>query len=542
MESKGSIIAPIAGKIAASALQLQLGQWSMQETADTYEIRAGDSYIQLRKFSYPETFVKLFNDKVICGYKDPDLDVRALGASLDSEFLILEIDLKAKLLRIKADAFLNLPVCYCRKDDIFYFSYSLVELLKLSRMPIKYNLPTLAEFLLLKTRYNNQSIIKDVCYLTEREIVEWSGGDAIKSIVPPNRPKVSIQEIDDGTAVRKFGELLNRAAARKLALVKDFRICTELSGGLDSAIVTQALIRAGAKQPMLTFSKILPGDQKTHQVERLKGFADTFGCELNFIELSNKYPLANLSVGSLDLGPFDPTLEPYRLGVIETANRASQKDCRVIFTGMGGDELLERSLVQDSGFQGKLEEDVRKQWTVPGFFTKKLTDAFFDEKSVYRSQRIPFFTHSVIYSSRVKNPFLLERGIWPVSVLANSELANFCRSLPDRFLKKKRIIRMYQQQSGFPESFYNVVAKDSMYPLHRLGLESNPSLVRGLFGESRLADLGLLDKDKLTEAYEQYLEEIKSKGRVREYFYEVITNEIFLRSMERYEHRKRTTV
>jgi len=542
MSNKNQIIAPITGKITASALQLPFEQWSVQETSDTYEVRGGDSYIQLRKFPYPKTFIELLDNKIVCGYRDPDLDINASNASLNSEFLIFEIDLKTKLFCIRTDALVSLPVCYCITNDIFYFSYSLIELLKLSKIPIKYNLPTLAEFLLLKTRYNNQSILQNIYYLTERETIKWSGDYKVKSIVLSNRSKTAVQEINDKAAVAEFDKLLNKAVKRKLALMKNVKVCTELSGGLDSAIVTQVLIGAGVNQPLTTFSKILPGGQKEHQVERLKAFANTFGCELNFIELSDKYPLANLSPDSLDIELFDPTLEPYRLGVIETAHLVLQKDCRVIFTGMGGDELLERSLTQDSGFQGKLEEDIRRRWVIPKFFTGKILDAFFNKKSVYQLQRVPFFTHSVVWASRVRNPFFLERGIWPVSVLANLELVNFCRSLPNRFLKRKEIIRMYQQQSGFPESFYNVVAKDSMYPLHRRGLESNPDFIYGLFEKSRLADIKLLDKDKLIKAYKQYLKEIKSKGRIREYFYEIIANEIFLRSMEKYKYRKRTTV
>lgn len=542
MNRGNQIIAPIEGRIAASDLRLPARDWSLQESPNTYEVRAGDSYIRLRKFPYPETFVRLSNDKIVCGYKDPGLDVNALNASLDSEFLIFEIDLKAKLLRIKADALTSLPVCYCAADGVFYFSYNVVELLKLSGAPIEYNMPALAEFLLLKTRYNNQSIVQNVYYLMERETIEWNSNHEVKSVVPPNRFKIAIREIDDKAAVAEFGRLLDRAVKRKLALMKDVKVCTELSGGLDSAIVTQALISANVSQPLSTFSKILPGDQKKHQIERLKAFANTFGCELNFIDLSDKYPLANLSSVSLVTEAFDPTLEPYRLGVVETAHQVLQKGCRVIFTGMGGDELLERCVTQDSGFQGKLEEDIRKRWAIPQFFTKQILNAFFDKKNVYQSQRVPFFAHSVVQGPQVRSPFFLERGIWPVSVLADSELVNFCRSLPNRFLKRKEIIRMYQQQSGFPGSFYNVVAKDSMYPLHRLGLESNPDLIYGLFEKSRLAGLGLLDKDKLIDAYRRYLKEIKSEGRIREYFYEVVANEIFLRSMEQYEHRKKTTV
>lgn len=542
MSRGNQIIAPVEGRIVASDLRLPAKSWSLQESLDTCEVRAGDSYIRLRKFPYPETFVKSSNDKIVCGYKDPGLNIDVSDASLDSEFLIFEIDLKAKLLRIKADALTGLPVCYCTAGGVFYFSYNLVELVKISQIPIEYHLPALAESLLLKTRYNNQSILQDVYYLTEREIVEWNDSRGIERTIPPNRPEVSIRKIDDEVAVTEFGNLLKGAAKRKLALMKNVQVCTELSGGLDSAVVTQALISAGVARPLSTFSKILPDGQKEHQLERLDLFAVAFGCELNLIDSSDKYPLANLSLTLLNTQAFDPTLEPYRLGAIETANRAFQKSCRVIFTGMGGDELLERSPAQSSGFQGKLEEDTRKRWSVPEFFTSKILNAFRDKDNIYQLQRIPFFTHSIMSSSRVKNPFFLERGIWPVAILADSNLVNFCRSLPDRFFTHKRIIRMYQKAVGFPESFYNVVAKDSMYPLHRKGLESNPGFICKLFEESRLADMGLLDRDELIRAYKQYLKEIKSKGRIREYFYEVAANEIFLRSMEEYENRKKSPV
>jgi len=536
------IIAPIEGKIVASDLLLPIKEWSCQESPDVFRLQGGNSYIQLRKFSYPETFVKFLDNKIICGYKDTDLDINIPDGSLDSEFLLFEINLQTGLFRVKADALTSLPVCYCVTNDALYLSYNLIELLKLSHVPIEYNLPALSESLLLKTRYNNQSILKNVYYLTEREELSWDSNSKIYSKLPPSRKEVAIQEIDDESAVAKFTELLNKAVKKKLSFLQNVKICTELSGGLDSAIVTQALISMGATQPVVTFSKILPDIQKVDQTNRLHAFAKTFPCKLNFIDLTDKYPLANLTSIQDIVAPFDPTLEPYRLGAITTAEKAQEKGCQVLFSGMGGDELLERSPMQDTGFQGQLEAKIRQRWVIPNFFTEKIHQSFLAEENIFQSQRIPFFTHSVMRSSQVKNSFFLERGIWPVAVLANSELVNFCRSLPNRFLKNKKIIRMYQQQTGFPEIFYNNIAKDSMYLLHRKGLEINPNFILDLFAQSRLAQLGFVDKDKLIKDYQQYLQNIQSQGRVREYFYEIIAQEIFLISKEIfYEHGKTAT-
>jgi len=529
---KGKIIAPIKGRIVASDLSLPIKEWSCREGPDIFEVHGGDSYIQLRKFSYPETFVEFLDNKIICGYKDTDLDTGVSDASLDSEFLLFEIDTNRGQFHMKADAVRSMPICYCVHNDVLYFSYTMVDLLKISHLPIQHNLPVLAEFLLLKTRYNNQSMLKNVYYLTEREALKWTGGGRVYSKVPPSRIEVAIQEIDDQSAIAKFAGLLDKAVKRKLSLMRGVKICTELSGGLDSAIVTQALISAGVPLPLATFSKILPDVQKIDQTNRLRAFVEVFPCELNFIDLADKYPLADITSIRDIVVPFDPTLEPYRLGVITTAEQAREKGCRVLFSGMGGDELLERSVMQDTGFQGQLEAEIRQRWLIPDFFTEKIRQAFLVKENIYQPQRVPFFTHSVMRASLVRNPFFLERGIWPVAVLANAELVNFCRSLPDAFFKKKRIIRLYQQQAGFPEMFYNNTAKDSMYLLHRKGLEANPNFILNLFAESRLAQLGFVDKNKLVENYQQYLQDIQSQGRVREYFYGIIAQEIFLISEE----------
>jgi len=543
MKPKFSLIAPINGKVTANDLQLPLQDWSWEIGPDICELRGGKSFIRWRRFPYPETFIETLGGVVVGGYKDPGMDSDTANAPLDSEFLLFEIDTKCGQFRMKADAVRSMPVCYCLHKGILYFSYTLVDLLKISHLPIKYNLPVLAESLLLKTRYNNQSILEHIYYLTEREELKWSGESRVHNKLPSSRVEVAIQEIDDQSVITKFTELLDKTVKRKLSLMRDVKICTELSGGLDSAIITQALINAGVASPLVTFSKILPDVQKINQINRLRAFAEVFPCELNFIDLADKYPLADLTSIRDIITPFDPTLEPYRLGAMTTAEQVREKGCRVLFSGMGGDELLERSAMQDTGFQGQLEAEIRQRWVIPNFFTEKVHQAFLAKENIYQSQRVPFFTHSVMRSSQVKNPFFLERGIWPVAVLANSELVNFCRSLPDTFLKRKRIIRMYQQQAGFPEAFYNNITKDSMYLLHRKCLEANPDFILELFAKSRLAQLGLVDKNQLTEDYQQYLQDIKLQGRVREYFYEIIAQEIFLISEEvPYEHRKTAPV
>jgi len=507
--------------------------WVPDQETDQFTLSASHSRIAVKKgFTYPEFFVSNQPDgNFYFGYRQPDLDFMLSNASLDTEYLIGKIDPENHIISFHADALRTMPLFYAIASNKLYFSSSLTDLLITSRHSLRFNLPVLAEFILLRGRYNRETIFKNVFALTDREYLQWDGKKLTSQLPLPRKPLVR-QEIDDVSAICEFSRLLDQAARRHLSNIDRIGISAELSGGLDSSTVVQALIQAGGRTPLPVFTKLLPGEQREDQLKRVTEFSSRFDCQINTINLDDKYPLTGSTIETIAHNPFDPTLEPYRLGVMATSTKARECHADIIFTGMGGDELLEHHLLQDSGFQGELELEARKQQVIPDFISTSLTEAFLDSNHIATPQPIPFFTHSIIRAHQVKNPFFLEQGIWPISLLADSELVDFCRRLPIRLLKRKALIRLYQQNMRFPESMYMTTRKDSMHVLHERGLRG-PSvpLIGYLFQNSRLAELGLVDKEKLLVAYQTY---IGSQGRNREYFYQIVALEIFLRSMEKY--------
>ena len=525
------------GKISKEDLTPS-ANWQLEENPECFVLKALRSEITIKKtLTYPEFFAESRpKGGFLFGYREPGLDITG-KLSLDDEYLIGEIDPGRQRFSLEADALLTLPLYWTMKDSVFYFSSDLMELLTASWHSGKFNLPVLAESILLKGRYNQQTIFKDVFVLTDREQLEWNGLEA-KSKLPPPRQALKKEEVDDRMAVAEFGRLLEGAAKRKLTLLQQTKIGAELSGGLDSSTVAYALIKAGAKLPLPVFSQLLPSPQRENQLKRVQEFADKFNCRLITIELENLYPLANLN-WPLDLkGPFDPTLEPYRLGVSEEARLACAQLVKALFTGMGGDELFENVRSQDTGFQGELEWEIRQKWLLPDYLTDKTRDIFLDRNYVFEPQPIPFFTHSILAAHQVRNQFFVEQGVWPVSLLADSSLVTFCRRLPLRFAKKKTLLRLYQETENFPESFYGSEEKDSMYPLYEKAIKHEKrDLLFQLFRESRLAQMGLVDKIRLLKAYREYL---AVPGRDRGNFYEIAVLELFLRSFEVYEQRETT--
>ena len=522
----------IFGEVALGDL-MDPSIWVLQQIPSQFSLSATHSHIVVKKgFAYPEFFVTNHLDgSFYFGYKQPNLNVALGNASLDDEYLIGKIDPENHTISFRADALRTMPLFYTIANNKLYFSSSLTDLLIASCHPLRFNLPVLAEFILLRGRYNRETIFENVFVLTDREYLQWAG-KKLTSQLPPQREPLVRQETDDASAISEFSRLLGQATCRHLTNLGHIGIGAELSGGLDSSTVVQALVQAGCRTLLPVFTKLLPGEQREDQCKRITEFSYHFGCQLHTIELADKYPLANLRMETIDQTPFDPTLEPYRLGVIETSNKATKCGVNAIFTGMGGDELLEHHHLHDTGFQGNPELAARQQIEIPNFLSDSIREAFLDSNHIATHQPIPFFTHSIIRAHQVKNPFFLEQGIWPISLLADSELVNFCRRLPIRLLKRKALIRLYQQTTRFPEPMYTTTRKDSMYALHERGLRGSlVPLIGYLFQNSRLAELGLVNKEKLLTAYQVYL---RSQGRIREYFYQIITLEIFLRSMEKH--------
>lgn len=496
----------IFGKV--SSFDLRSHFWKAKVGKNELILLAEKSEIVLKKLAYPKLLFERTKNKIRFGYK------REVKFSLEEGRLTLNSGISN-----------TIPLYYSANDKQMLFATNYIDLLPHLPKPITLNLPFVAEYLLLSGYYDKDTLLKNVFLLTERTKLVWDGKRFNLKRPQKKKSQKGKLKLTQEEAVAQFERLLNLAISKKLKELKGVPFGVELSGGLDSSTLTAAFASKVGK-PVETFSMILPETQGRVQLKRLRDFSQKFFCRLNLVETDTLYPFKNRGKRR---GLFYPLEEIYREALAELAKTARKRGVKVIFTGMGGDELFRLDPRENEGFYGKGELEERCQRKIPSFFTSKIKRAFLDKEYVLPKRPVPVVPHSVLSAGHARNNIYVKEGVWPVAILGDPRLVDFCRRLPAVLRENKKLFQLYQEKHHFPNSFLTLEKKDSFHLLYELGIkEKEKRFLIKLFKNSRIEKLGLVNGKKLIQSYERY---IKGDGP-EEHFYGLASLEIFLRGLK----------
>ncbi|WP_456787717.1 asparagine synthase-related protein [Cellulomonas sp. P5_C5] len=358
-----------------------------------------------------------------------------------------------------------------------------------------------------------------VRHLTERATARWTG-QRLDLRYPPAAPDVPPGALRTGADPLGAFRGGLRALLVDLLAAQDGPAALELSGGADSAAVLAAARDARAGE-LHTYGLLVPGRRGRLQAARRTALVDRFGAVDRTLAADAHPPLDPAGprlAGGTALGPHE---EIYTEAFDALLGIASRDGVTSMLTGTGGDELF---LPHPSELGA---DDVRTWPAAPAHVTRTATEAFQDTRWTVDQAPRTVVPRSTLGSLASRSPVFLRAGVLPVAPFATAPVVRFCRQLPRSWRVDKALERRYLASWGLPWQVTHPTTSESFGDFFEATLRGPAvGLLRDLFRDPRLADLGLVDGVRLR----QDLDEHVRGGTVPSHrFYEVAALELALR-------------
>lgn len=278
-------------------------------------------------------------------------------------------------------------------------------------------------------------------------------------------------------------------------------VAAQLSGGLDSSVVTAAASRrAGAVH---TYGLSLPGATGAAQAERRAEVVRRFDCldtALDAIET----PVLSAQGARIRRHEVVPWEEIYYEAFDRLIAGAAAAGDDVMLTGFGGDELLPI-------YWDELTPDERSRRataaapTFPSFLTPRAIELLHDTEG--RVDRAPrgYLQRSSQEAIACSSAHFMRHGSWAHHPLATPELVRFCHSLPKEWRAGRRLARELLSAWGCSRQVTHPEVTEDFGELftQSLRVRSRKQLEQALEA-GRLHDLGLVDAGELRRACRAY--------------------------------------
>ena len=355
--------------------------------------------------------------------------------------------------------------------------------------------------------YSRRTIFPGVSMLTERATATWSPPSAHVEVAYP-RPErqARARPLRRGARVAAaFREILAGSMRQRMASPDD-PVAVQLSGGIDSSIV--AATAAGiAPGRVRSYGLIMPGRPGGHQRARRAEVVRRFRLRDDARPCADDPPFNRRGRRVRDVAAV-PWSEFYEEAVGGMLDRAAADGARLIFTGLGGDELCSPQPGEtDDGEDEAGEADDAAASAYPPFATALLRDAY--EDGAARGDEAPqaLLDTSSLESVAAVARLHLKSGVWPAHPLCTPELVELCRRLPAAWRLDRVVERKVLTSLGLsPKVTYAKPQHlETFNDVMELALRRASSrVIAGLFRDSRLAEQGLVDHDRLLATYARY--------------------------------------
>jgi asparagine synthase (glutamine-hydrolysing) len=389
------------------------------------------------------------------------------------------------------------PLCLIAEPGTLRGDWDVARLYPYRRAPVDFG--RMAYLLArLGTPYSRTTLFPDIHMLTERASAAWAPGSDVRIDYPPAIPFTYPRQTVDTADVPAMFEQLLGASIGRWSGRQDQAVAAELSGGLDSAVVAM-IASKGSDVPLRTYGLIVPGETGQIQAARRRAITDLISARDTALDAIRFAPFSQARRAPQDL--IVPWGEYYHEAFGALLLQARRDGAHSILTGIGGDEIS-TLLWSETGPHPDTPAD---NDALPGFLTPQAVQAVLDTSDKLDPAPAGAAESSYFEAAQAGTAVYLRAGIWPLYPYATPELVKFCRSLPVEWRRERRLQRNYLQSAGLPVSVYRPEIPESFTPLIDQTLRQDArELIAGLFGESRLAALGLVDRDALLGAYQRY--------------------------------------
>ncbi|MEO0014604.1 MAG: hypothetical protein RLZZ535_2993 [Cyanobacteriota bacterium] len=354
--------------------------------------------------------------------------------------------------------------------------------------------------------YGSKLILKEIDLLPAGSQITWYCNADSTSKVKVNYPKatelVSPKKIKSNVdPVKAFERIVKKVLGHRFGR-EPHGIIAELSGGLDSSIV------AGVANQMMssslnTMGLLLPPNIGDHAYRR-DIISATLGLNDTAISIEPHLLL------SVDAPNFDKNRaaweEPYMEAFNAMSEGAFKTDHDILLTGFGGDELFMLNtwelLLEKQTLV--IEQAKKELFNYPNYLTDEARSAV--KETIEKANYYPLATAtSTLDALMVEAPMIAKAGFWPIHPFADPEVVNFCQQFPPEFRRDRFLQRKLLSSWGLPKSVWKPESAEDFSSFMSTSLRTNSIAIQKLFEESRLHEMGIINRNILIDDYRKYL-------------------------------------
>ncbi|WP_419996938.1 asparagine synthase-related protein [Streptomyces boninensis] len=390
--------------------------------------------------------------------------------------------------QITAGTFGTAPVYLVAAGEVLYGAWDLADLhpyLRTDRLVPR----VVARTLTRQHRYTADTLFEGVYRLTERATASFDHAGLAVHYPEPAEHVLQPRALRSGVDPLDAFDALLTDVVRDVPTVRG-RVGVELSGGADSANVALAVKAAGFPR-VHSFGLLVGGNLGAAQRERRIAIAEHCGFADTAIPALQQPPFVPGGVRAARR-PHDPAGAFYQEAFDVLRDQAAARECTVVFTGNGGDEINSCH----SRTHARLPEPPEVPW-----LGRRAVDVLPDVDAALAP--MPVLPVPTLMGFAMHNPGYLRVGIWPVSPLVNPRIVRFMEQLPHEHKRGKAMFRQRLRRAGLPESVAAPAEPENFLMVMEAGLRMfGLPVLDDMLRESLLVDLGYVDPKALAQAKE----------------------------------------
>lgn len=256
---------------------------------------------------------------------------------IDGMFAIFIADMRNKKSYLIRDRVGVKPLYYYQNDFTFMFSSEMKSFYAHPYFYNELNTDVLTEYFMFRYVSGKENLLKDVYTLLPGHYLEIQSDYSINDVKYwditdiKSEKKYSYQKIED---------IITQSI--KDRLVSDVKVGVQLSGGVDSSVVTAKIAEMANEDLLESFSIIFENyNDKDGQFSEKEWIDQVISerqiCNNEYVLSSDKfYDLFSSTIWHLDL----PMSIPNSVGIYYICKKACEKGVKVLVTGEGADELM----------------------------------------------------------------------------------------------------------------------------------------------------------------------------------------------------------
>lgn len=319
---------------------------------------------------------------------------------LNGMFAMVILDLRLSVTYLVRDRFGIKPMYFISNEDVFAFSSELKSFKKLRNFKFSLNEQKLDEYLMFRGLISG-TLIKGIDVLLPGHYIKYSAGNySIHEYFDINKynRKVKVQNYNKARQVflRYFSKSIQSQ------LISDVKIGTQLSGGIDSTLVTMLAKEISANNNIDSVSVVFDEKQFTES-GYIKQVVDKLGVKNYSFTLTDDYFIKHIN--EITWFYEAPLNHPNTVGIYKLSQEA-KKYVTVLLSGEGADEVF--------GGYGKFRSVVNPYFSIG--FLKIIYNAIFKKGSFIRH-------FSPVYRAVYSSAFSLPGQITEIYPRFNSEMA-----------------------------------------------------------------------------------------------------------------------